>query len=285
MGRVHALRRSDFLVCVRPAKLTVGKPREMRVPCGQCIECRLKRSRDWAVRCMHEASLHKDNRFLTLTYADAFLPRDGSLDRRAFPLFMKRLRKACGSVRYFHAGEYGEENGRPHYHALLFGLRFGDEEVCGESRGGHPVVQSARLSALWPFGFSQLGTVTFESAAYVARYCVKKVTGEQAAAYYGGREPEYATMSRRPGIGFRWYEQFRGEVYRDDSVLARGHEVGPPRFYDKKEAELDAARMEVVKARRIRKHGDLCTRPGVSWRTNAARELIAVAKLRQLEGV
>lgn len=281
-------------MCVRPAKLGIGKEHGLCVPCGQCIECRLKRSREWAIRCMHEASLYEDNLFMTLTYADEFLPKGGSLDRRAFPLFMKRLRKEFGRVRYFHAGEYGETNGRPHYHALLFGLRFGDEQACGDSKGGHPVFQSDSLSALWPFGLSQLGSVTFDSAQYVARYCVKKVTGSRAAAHYQRvdaqgvihqLEPEYATMSRRPGIGFGWYAKFRSEVYRDDSVLSRGHEVSPPRFYDKKEAELDEARMEVTKARRVRKYGERCTiANGVTWRTNAAREAIGVARLKQLEG-
>lgn len=265
----------------------------MRVPCGQCIECRLRRSRDWAVRCMQEASLHEMNWFVTLTYADEYLPEGGSLDRRAFPLFMKRLRKEYGSVRYFHAGEYGERNGRPHYHALLFGLWLDDVRACGESQSGYPVFEAEGLSALWPFGIVQLGGVSFESAQYVASYCVKKVSGPRAEAHYqrvDGQgcvhqlEPEYATMSRRPGIGFGWYKEFRGEVYRDDGVLARGHLVVPPRFYDKKEAELDEARMEVVKARRVRKYGARCTiKNGVTWRTNAAREVIAVAKLRHLE--
>lgn len=245
------------------------------------------------MRCVHEASLYDANSFVTLTYADEFLPKGGTLDRRAFPLFMKRLRKECGSVRYFHAGEYGERTGRPHYHALLFGLRFADEREVGVSDSSYPVFTSETLSALWTAGLSQIGAVSFESAAYVARYCVKKVTGSRAAAHYQRvdaqgvihqLEPEYATMSRRPGIGFRWYEEFRGDVYRDDFVVRGGHEMSPPRFYDKKETELDEARMEVVKARRVRKYGERCTiAHGVTWRTNAAREVIAVAKMKQLE--
>lgn len=280
-------------MCVRPAHLRGYAEQGMRVPCGQCIECRLRRSRDWAMRCMHEASLHEENWFLTLTYADEYLPKGGTLDRRAFPLFMKRLRKECGSVRYFHAGEYGERNGRPHYHALLFGLRLDDVRACGYSQSGYPVFESARVSELWEDGAHQLGGVSFESAQYVARYCVKKVTGSRAAAHYERvdsrgvvyqLEPEYATMSRRPGIGAGWWEKYRGDVYRDDFVVRGSAELTPPRFYDKKEAELDEARMEVVKARRIRKYGGRCTiAQGVTWRTNAAREAIAVARLKQIE--
>lgn len=242
---------------------------------------------------MHEASLHEENSFITLTYADEYLPAGGSLDRRAFPLFMKRLRKECGSVRYFHAGEYGERNGRPHYHALLFGLRFRDQREVGVSASGAVAFESEHLSALWPFGLSQIGSVSFESAQYVARYCVKKVTGAGAAAHYQRvdsqgvihqLEPEYGTMSRRPGIGAGWLAKYRDEVYRDDSVLCRGASVSPPRYYDKKEAERDEARMEVCKARRLRKYGERCTvANGFTWRTNAAREAIAVARLHQLE--
>lgn len=278
-------------MCVRPARLNSQKEIGLTVPCGQCIECRLKRSREWAIRCMHEASLFSEgSSFITLTYADEFLPKGGSLDRRAFPLFMKRLRKEVGPVRYFHVGEYGEQNGRPHYHALLFGLRFADERPMGVTGSGYPAFVSDQLSGLWTAGASQIGEVTFESAQYVARYCVKKITGSRAEAHYqrldakGCKyvlEPEYATMSRRPGIGSRWLEENRADVERDDSVISRGHEVTPPRFYDKK---LSDAQQEVMKARRLRKRGERVGKdPGVTWRTNAARELIAVAALKQLE--
>lgn len=298
-------------MCVRPAKLNVGKPRELRVPCGQCIECRLRRSRDWAMRCVHEMqyqeSMGLPSWFWTGTYADEFLPVNGSLDRRVFPLFAKSVRQELGRFRYFHAGEYGEKNGRPHYHALLFGLRLNDVRACGQSQSGYPVFESAALSALWPHGTSQLGHVSFESAQYVARYCVEKIRrsflGVDTTPEYGrvdfwtGKfvklEPEYATMSRgngipgdpgRFGLGYMWWKRYREEVYRDDAVVRGGAAMQPPRFYDKKEVELDEARMEVVKARRIRKYGERCTvANGVTWRTNAAREAIAVSRLKQLE--
>lgn len=268
------------LMCVKPIGLKPGAASGMTVPCGQCIECRLKRSREWALRCVHEASLYDVNSFVTLTYEDKFLPAGGSLDRAAFPLFMKRLRKARGPVRYFHAGEYGEKSGRPHYHALLFGLQFGDLVEYGRTGSGCVQFISDDLSALWPYGMASIGSVTFESAQYVAKYCVKKVTGPAAVGYYQGRVPEYATMSRRPGIGAGWLEKFHPEVMRDDSCIVRGHEVQPPRYYDKKLEELDAARVEVMKARRDRKR---IARGVVGWRERAARELIAVAKLKLAE--
>ena len=98
------------------------------LPCGQCIGCRLERSRQWAIRCVHEASLHERNCFITLTYRDECLPTNGSLDLDAFQKFMKRLRRRFGEgVRFFHCGEYGENFGRPHYHAILFNLDFSDK--------------------------------------------------------------------------------------------------------------------------------------------------------------
>ena len=119
----------------------------VQVPCGQCIGCRLERSRQWAIRCVHEASLYDDNCFITLTYTDENLPCRGNRDcdkcdhfkekrcdglerglcKRDFQLFLKRLRKMFGKgVRYHHCGEYGEQLGRPHHHACLFNFNFPD---------------------------------------------------------------------------------------------------------------------------------------------------------------
>lgn len=237
------------------------------LPCGGCDGCRLERSRQWAVRCMHEASLYTQNCMMTLTYDDEHLPHGGSLDREAFPLFMKRLRKevydgafrGVDKVRYFHCGEYGARFGRPHYHALMFGLDFADK-VPWALREGYPVWRSARLEKLWPNGQSELGSVTFESAAYVARYVMKKVMGAAALEHYRvvdlesgevvDREPEYTTMSRRPGIGKAWFDKFKDDVYPSDEVIVRGHECRPPRFYDTLYELVDGpGALEVSRAR------------------------------------
>lgn len=232
------------------------------VPCGQCTGCRLERSRQWAIRCMHEAALYEDNCFITLTYRDECIPEDGSLDRRAFPLFMKRLRKVIcpRKVRYFHAGEYGDESGRPHYHACLFGFDFGDK-VPWTVRRGFPVWRSGLLESLWPFGLSEIGSVSFESAAYVARYIMKKVTGEAAADHYlvcdgdtgvvTSRMPEYTTMSRRPGIGRPWLDLYKCEVYPSDGVVVRGKLMKPPRAYDVAMDLISPQTMRRVRARRV----------------------------------
>lgn len=148
--------------------------------CGQCIGCRLERSRQWAIRCVHEASQHERNCFVTLTYDDKHLPADRSLKLRHFQNFMKKLRKKYGAgIRFFHCGEYGEKFRRPHYHALIFNHDFDDKILWSKNRGS-PLYISESLDSLWEFGFATIGDVTFESAAYVARYITKKVNGELA---------------------------------------------------------------------------------------------------------
>ena len=226
--------------------------RPVSIPCGQCTGCRLEYSRQWAMRCMHEASLHDENCFITLTYDEEHLPANGSLDKAAFPKFMKRLRKRFHGrrIRYYHAGEYGDRFGRPHYHSCLFGFDFPDK-VSWPRKVDYPVWRSAVLESLWPFGASEVGAVTFESAAYVARYVTKKVTGKKAGEYYRGLQPEYSTMSRRPGIGKEWFEQYKCEVYAEDGVVVRGRLMKPPKFYDGEFELCDPDAMAAV--RRARK--------------------------------
>lgn len=209
------------------------------LPCGGCDGCLLERARQWAIRCVHESEMHRENCFVTLTYADEHLPLRGSLDKSDFQKFMKRLRKEVGRVRFFHSGEYGDQFGRPHYHALLFGWMPSDRIYLGE-RKGLPVWRSPLLERLWPYGRSEVGTVTFDSACYVARYVLKKrgkpgefglLVDQETGEVFGKAEP-YSTMSRRPGIGARWLEKFGREVAVHGSVVSRGREVKPPRYYD-----------------------------------------------------
>lgn len=234
--------------------------RPVTVPCGQCIGCRLERSRQWAIRCLHEASLNEDNCFITLTYNNEHLPKDLSLDIRHFQLFMKRLRKKYTGkkIRFFHCGEYGETLGRPHYHALLFGHDFDDKKLWS-MRQGVPLYRSATLETLWPFGYSSVGEVTFESAAYVARYVMKKVNGDLAADHYtlvneDGEywdvQPEYCTMSRRPGLASDWLKRFNRDVYPNDEVIIRGVRCRPPRFYDRSFELMSPEEWRTVRARR-----------------------------------
>jgi len=215
--------------------------RPMVVPCGQCIGCKLERSRQWAVRAVHESKLHEFNCFITLTYET---PPDGNtLVKKDLQDFWKRLRKHYRGlpIRYLACGEYGENMGRPHYHAIVFGLDFPDKRV--QSRKGETVIYtSPTLERIWRHGFCAIGAVTFESAAYVARYTTKKITGEKADSHYQGRLPEFLSCSLRPGIGARFFEKFGDEITLHDSVISRTVEAKPPRYYDKLHKRVDPSR-------------------------------------------
>lgn len=220
----------------------ISNGNKMEVPCGQCIGCRLERSRQWAIRCVHEASLHKNNCFITLTYDEENLPSDGSLHKHHFQKFIKRLRKKYGKLRFFHCGEYGEENRRPHYHACIFGLDF-DDKVLYTVTNGHRIYESKELEKIWGKGFVTVGELTFETAAYTARYITKKINGPMAERHYENidkitgeihkLEPEYITMSRRPGIGKNWLEKFETDVFPENEMVINGRKMKPPRFYRK----------------------------------------------------
>jgi hypothetical protein len=246
-------------------KVVFDKPfafaKGFNLPCGQCIGCRLDYSRQWAIRCVHEAQMHEDNCFITLTFNNEFLHKRKnpySLDVSEFQRFMKRVRKKYGyKIRFFHCGEYGDQNKRPHYHALMFGHDFQDKKLW-QQKDGFKLFVSEELQELWPYGFSTIGPVNFETAAYTARYIMKKQTGEGAADHYQHVDqdgvvwqlrPEYCTMSRREGIGYEWYQKYGWEdCHKNDFVVINGKEVRPPRYYDKL---LDDDKLEVIKKQRI----------------------------------
>lgn len=222
---------------------------EIFLPCGKCIGCRLNYSQNWAVRCMHEASLYEDNSFITLTYSDENLPRDGSLNVSHWQDFMKRLRKSVNHrISYYHCGEYGDRFNRPHLHALLFNHDFKDK-ILHTVKNGNRLYTSKELERLWPFGFNVIGEVTTESAGYVARYAMKKVVGEDKekedemglkpyerfnseTGEVTKVHPEYCTMSRRPAIGKKWYEKYKKDLFPRDELVWDGSRRSMPRFYD-----------------------------------------------------
>jgi len=247
---------------------------DLKVPCGRCIGCRLERSRQWAVRCVHEAQMHDDNCFVTLTYNDEHLPEDGGLKLKHFQKYMKRLRKRLNGKRisYFHCGEYGEKNLRPHYHACIFGYDYPDR-LLFKKTNGVSLYLSPMCDHDWKLGFTTIGDVTFESAAYVARYIMKKVIAndrdgvskEHEQKTYERVDPttgevfqvdkEYTTMSRNPGIGKLWFEKYGSEVYPSDTIVARGHAMRPPRAYDTYQEQLDPQVIQDIKKERVNKAG------------------------------
>lgn len=235
------------------------------IPCGQCVGCRLERSRQWAVRCMHEASMHEFNSFITLTYNDLNVPEDFSLDYSHFQDFMKRFKRkvhrkfgsaAAREIRFYMCGEYGEQFDRPHFHACIFGFDFPDKRLWTKTDSGAVIYRSEFLESLWTFGYSSIGDVNFQSAAYVARYVMKKVTGKPSDAHYAlaspitgevfNRVPEFNRMSLKPGIGATWFQKYSSDVFPHDYVVVNGKKAKPPRYYDKLFSILDDEVFEEV---------------------------------------
>ena len=223
------------------------------VPCGNCIGCRLEKSRQWAMRCYHESTLHENNCFITLTFNDEYMPKDLSLVKKDFQDFLKRLRQAIsrdrkqidqpkvftdhGHIKYYHCGEYGDpQQGdrkiNPHHHACIFGVDFADKYLYKTSRD-QKLYRSPTLEKLWTYGYSNIGEVTYQSAAYVARYIMKKINGKMAEEHYQGRLPEYNTMSRRPPIGKDWYLKYGKHSQDHDLIIINGKKMKPPKFYDR----------------------------------------------------
>lgn len=218
------------------------------------------------MRCMHEAQMHEESCFLTLTYEDSKLPQYGSLNYSHFQKFMKRLRFRLGKpLRFYMCGEYGEQFSRPHFHACLFGASFIYDRVPFKKLdSGSMLYTSALLSEIWTDGFASVGELTFESAAYTARYVMKKVTGDRAEAHYGrldlttgeiySVEPEFCRMSLKPGIGATWIEKYKSDVYERDYVVVNGQKCKPPRYYDKRLHVMDPESAEYMELVRYKKN-------------------------------
>lgn len=193
----------------------------------------------------------EQNSFLTLTLNDENLVTGSqgiaTLDPRQLELFWKRLRKAGFDIRYYACGEYGDISGRPHYHAVAFGLFFKDRKLY-TSKNGHNLYTSETLDKIWGLGNCWIGEVTFESCAYVARYIMKKLNGKSAKIYeYEGIEPEFCRMSRgksshpdprfHGGIGSSWYNKYTSDLFPSDICVIRGDvKITPPKYYSQKYA-------------------------------------------------
>lgn len=218
------------------------------------------------MRIMHEKQMNEIDKchFITLTYRDENLPALRSVRVRDWQLFAKRWRKKYGKFRFFHCGEYGDENQRPHYHACVFGMELEDLVFTGKTKSGSNGYNSQKLTETWGLGLTQVGELTFESAAYVARYIMKKVGGtkkteghyqlldKQTGEILGERKPEYVTMSRKPGIGKTWIDKYRKDVYPRDEVVVNYKKMRPPKYYDTQHEITDQKEMQLIKNKRRR---------------------------------
>lgn len=243
----------DLMSCYRPIQAyqhvetravifaNRGDVRPITLPCRRCVGCCLDYSRTWAIRCVHESKLHRDNSFITLTYSDEYVRY--SLNYVDFQLFCKRMRKRLGPFRFYMCGEYGEKFLRPHFHACIFGIDFDDKVVFTKS-GDSTLYTSKILSELWPYGFCSIGEMNDRTAAYVAGYVMKKATrirkpsdNERVIAETGEIvevTPEFTRMSLKPGIGYGFYEKFKSDIFPRDYIVIDGRKMGVPRYYRNK---------------------------------------------------
>lgn len=215
--------------------------RVIQIPCGQCIGCRLAYSRDWANRCMLELPYYDQSWFVTLTYDDAHVPKTWTVDKetgevvapamslrsRDLQLFLKQVRYRFPDdrIRFFGAGEYGDNSLRPHYHIIIFGLHLQDLQPYKKSVLGFQYFNSDALSRCWidgtdgsQRGYVVVGSVSWDTCAYVARYILKKQKGATASLYSDlGIEPEFSRMSLKPGIGTQYYRD-HPEIMKFDKI-------------------------------------------------------------------
>lgn len=195
---------------------------EVSLPCGKCVECLQSYSNEWAVRCSLEATLHRDNCMITLTYAHNPI----SVCRRDLQLFIKRLRKFVlpARIRYFGCGEYGKKGSRPHYHIIIFGWKPSDL-VPFFKRDNHWVYKSADVARIWSYGFVSVEDVTFASARYTAKYLQK------LQILPDGVLPPFTCMSLKPGIGL---DAFKQSWLDTDTVYLGGKSYSIPRYFIRK---------------------------------------------------
>ena len=263
------------------------------IKCGQCSGCKLEHARQWALRIKHEALMHPQNSFITLTYDNEHLPPTGTLVLKHWQLFMKRLRKKVNDdiikdnkknntnfppkkLSFYHCGEYGEKQGRPHYHAIIFNHQFSDLIPIPRKKDLHT---SEKLKTLWGKGHISVGSVTFESASYVASYVQKKINGPKAEAINMSNglrhyermtaegevitlKKEYSTMSRNPGIAGDWLTQYYTDIYPSDFTTHKGKKHSLPAYYDRQYEILtktnpDLIKIETIKAKRSAKMRNL----------------------------
>lgn len=258
-----------------------------RIPCGNCLECRINKSKEWAFRCVKEAMEHDNNIMITLTYDDEHLPKSQGIDPKTGEVyesstlvkkhhqdFMKRLRKKFGDdIRFFMCGEYGSDDEyidrhgntrkateRPHYHFILFNCKFDDmrewrKSKCEWSKDVNMLYRSKTLDKLWGKGHAELNEVNFETCRYVAGYVTKKYKGSDSKEHYElkGQIPPYTCMSRRPGIASAFFERNMEKFFKDQPmwvITKKGLKKAKSRYFDKQMEKIDPERYEQIKENR-----------------------------------
>lgn len=225
------------MTCTSPIKVANGT-----FPCGHCLACRISKAREWSARLMHELPYWDKAVFVTLTYDSEFLPKNHSLVKKDLQLFFKRLRKSLNGrkIKYYACGEYGTKKqfkflgkilpylngfGRPHYHAIIFGV--------GNNPADISIIKSCWRKCVWS-NFQDkkaFGTVTADSCRYVSDYIFKKYSGEKAKEAYINKGVEVPFKISSQGLGLRYCLDDSTNLSNNFSFTFRGHPCGLPRYY------------------------------------------------------
>lgn len=245
-------------VCTSPQRRGASG---MLVPCTNCLSCRLLRAAMWQVRGIHERSMHVHSCSITLTYNSKHVPWSG-LQKFHLQDFFKRFRsqlvrdskpsrrrgivpRTSYNFRYMACGEYGDDEGRPHFHAVLFGFDFDDKYFWRRGKLGHKIYRSDFLESLWKFGNSEIGGADDEMISYLSRYILKKITGEKALTHYADtvfcadtgqpydflRMPEFFLSSKKPAIGLSFLEEYWDDIFALDECVINGKKRPIPVYY------------------------------------------------------
>lgn len=280
-----------------------GSDGKFAIPCRQCTGCRMEHKRMWSIRMMHEAQMHEQSQFVTLTYNDESIPINGDLCEYDMQTFWKRLRdKHEAKIRYVYSAEYGGEYSRPHYHAIIFGLDVPDLEKQGQNKRGESLYKSTWLDEIWGNGYTTTGTVTQQSCAYVAGYMLKDSLGnyhktEKHVDQETGkvsrrlipyisintktgecqeRARPFARFSTKPGIGATWYEKYKGDVFpHDHLVIQDGKKSSVPDYYFRK---LEKENPELHAALKSKREASIWTDAGIRENTNQRRAVRAICR-------
>lgn len=216
----------------------------LTVNCGHCYDCLVKRQADWSLRAAHELQYHDESSFTLLTYRDSAIASHGDLVHRHWQLFAKRLRESYGAFRFLLSHEKSPTTGRPHIHLLCFGLDLMEEAEPIQTNNQMQLYRSPRLDALWGHGYCHIGTATPESAGYTAGYVTGKLQDhmdswrparfrKRVHNSIHRRTHAYQAMSTQPGLGFKFYQDYKHQMFDSDGALRTGpkHYQRIPQYY------------------------------------------------------
>ena len=238
----------------QPDEAILPQYKQIKIPCRKCDKCKASYASEWAVRMAMEMQTHEQNTFITLTYDEDHYAV--SLRSKDWTDFMKRLRKYCAKhhnlkIRFQRCSEYGDKTHRPHFHAIIFGFDFPDNQYIGKSGKGAPMYRSEILNKLWGKGLCTIGEANMATATYLAKYITKTIYGtkDENGSYYSGGghnsnyektdpdtgevitlEHESMTMSNRPGIGLEYYKKYKTDLFPSGDVILNNSDDKPTRF-------------------------------------------------------